>query len=97
MMMEAWGEGELARSRLSLKTTVASLRKCLWRVFHSGFGRLLFVFGELAFSFHLAWQNFNTSAFHLNKSSVSGSRFYDGMTFSTCRKAVPFHAFRGSA
>lgn len=74
-MMGAWGEGELARSGLSPKTTVASLRKCLWRVFHSGFGGLLFVFGELAFSFHLAWQNFNTSAFHLNKSSVSGSRF----------------------
>lgn len=48
------------------------------RGFCSGFfffWRAAICFGELAFPFHLAWQDFNTSAFHLNKNSESGDRF----------------------
>lgn len=90
------GRGELARPGLSPKTAVASLQKCLRRVFYSGFGGLLFVLESLLSLFIWLGRISILLPFTSIKTACQAAGFYDGMTFSTCRKPVPFLAFRGS-
>lgn len=55
-----------------------------------GFWKAAICFGERAFSFHLPWQNFNTSAFHLNKNSMSGGR---GLWWNDLFRMQKTHSF----
>ena len=95
MTEKAWGEGELARSRPSPKSAVSSPQKCVRRGFCSGFRALLFVLESLLSLFIWLGRISILLPFTSIKPACQAAGFYDGMTFSTCRKPTSFLAFGG--